>query len=446
MLGRKHAKRILEEALGYSKADETEVYITGGKNWLTRFANNYIHQNVVQKNYNITARMIKGKKVGVASTNVFHGTYLKDVILKAEEVLKNQVDDPYVSSLSPPCKCREIENAYDENTINFTPEKSASEVGKVIKKCKKHNITAAGTHSFGDVLFTYMNSRNNFLYHIETSASFTLTTIADNGGTGWNYYDGNSIDEINVESLTDTAVKKALLNKDPIKLTPGSYPVILEEAAVANLIRFLGYLGFGALSYQEGRSFMAGKIGTKIMGDNITIMDDVYRKEVSGFPFDFEGIPRKQVTLIENGIAKAVVYDMKRAAKDNTESTGHALPPPSTGGPQPLNLVLLPGKTGKEEIIKNTKKAILVSRLWYDNVVDPKKTIVTGLTRDGTFLIENGEISGAVQNMRYNNSILEALSCVSHISHKIKNIGSYGIMTACPAIKIENFNFSGISA
>ena len=446
MLGKEHAKRILKEAISYSKADETEVYISGGKSWLTRFANNYIHQNVVQKDYTITARMIKGKKVGVASTNVFHGEYLKDIILKAEEVMENQIDNPYITSVSPPSECREIDGAYDEKTINFTPGESAEEVGKVISKCKKHSLTAAGTHSFGDSILTYMNSRNNFLYHVETNASFSLTAIADYGGTGWVQHECGNIDDIDIENLTDRAVQKAILNKNPIELPPGTYPVILEEAAVSNLIRFLSFLGFGALAYQEGRSFMAGKIGEKIAGDNITIVDDTYKKEVSGLPFDFEGMPRKTVSLIEKGVAKAVVYDMKTAEKDGVTSTGHALPPPSTRGPMPLNLVMLPGSKSKEDIIKNTEKAILVTRFWYDNVVDPKKTIVTGLTRDGTFLVENGKITKAIKNMRYNNSILKALSQVSELSDTIKNVGRYGFMTACPAVKIEEFNFSGLSA
>jgi predicted Zn-dependent protease len=209
---------------------------------------------------------------------------------------------------------------------------------------------------------------------------------------------------------------------------------------------FLNSLGFGALSYQEGRSFMAGKIGAKLMGDNITIIDDFSTREVLGLPFDFEGVPRQKITLVEKGVAKNVVYDMKTAAKDGKESTGHALPPPSTRGPLPLNLVLMPGEKNLKEIIENTDRAILITRFWYDNVVDPKKTIVTGLTRDGVFLVENGRITKAVNNMRYNNSILDAFSHVSELSCNLKSAGKWGVNVACPAMKIERFNFSGPSA
>ena len=446
MLGKEKAKQILLEALSYSTADEAEVYITGGKSWLTRFANNYIHQNVVQKDYSITARLIKGKKVGIASCNVFHDKYLKDVIIRAEEVLKNQVDDPNVMPVSSPCEVPELHDAYDEKTINFTPEESAREVEKVVEKSKKHNLTSAGTLSFGDNIVTFLNSKGNFLYHTNTAADFTLTAIGEEGGTGWSDYHCGRIEDLEIDKLTDIAIEKARLNKNPIELPPGNYPVILEEGAVGNFIMFLSYLGFGALSYQEGRSFMTGKMGTKIAGDNITIIDDTYRIESMGLPFDFEGVPRQKITLVENGIAKNVVYDTKTAKREGVVSTGHALPPPNTSGPMPFNLVLMPGKFSKEEIIANTDKAILITRFWYDNVVDPKKTIVTGLSRDGTFLVENGKITRAVRNMRYNNSVLDALSNVSMISNKLKTIDKYGASLACPVLKIEKFNFTGVSA
>jgi len=177
MLGKEKAQKILSEALGYSTADEAEVFITGGKNWLTRFANNYIHQNVLQKDYSITAKLIKGKKIGIASCNIFHDEELKEVILKAEEVLKNQIDEEDIIPISPPGNFLEVKNVYDEKTINFTPEESSFTVEKVIKKCKSHNLTAAGTLSYGDNLVTYMNSRGNFAYHSSTTSAFTLTTI-----------------------------------------------------------------------------------------------------------------------------------------------------------------------------------------------------------------------------------------------------------------------------
>ncbi|HPZ08069.1 MAG TPA: TldD/PmbA family protein [Candidatus Eremiobacteraeota bacterium] len=444
MLGKERARKILEEAISYSTSEETEVHITGGKHWLTRFANNYIHQNVVQKDYSITARLIEGKKVGIASSNVFHDEYLKDAILKAQEVLRNQIDDPHIVPLSPPGEYKEIKNAYDAKTMEFTPRQSAEEVEHVIKKCKKNDLIAAGTLSLGDNVVTLMNSKGTFVYHAWTDVGFTLTTINSEGGTGYSDYYGTGIDEIDVENLTDIAIKKALLNKNQIELPPGEYPVILEEKAVASLILFLSSLGFGALSHQEGRSFM--KADSKITGENITIIDDAYKKETLGLPFDFEGVPRQKVTLIENGIATGLVYDMKTAHKGNVVSTGHALPPPSTRGPFPLNLSLLPGNISKEDIIQNTDRAILVTRFWYDNVVDPKKTIVTGLTRDGIYLVEGGKITTAVKNMRYNNSVLEALSHVSYISNKLKSIKKYGLTIACPAIKIDKFKFSGLSA
>jgi predicted Zn-dependent protease len=202
--------------------------------------------------------------------------------------------------------------------------------------------------------------------------------------------------------------------------------------------------GFGALAYQEGRSFLSGKLGKKFMGENINISDDIYHPMVRGMPFDFEGMPKKKVSLIEKGVARGVVYDRLTAKKGKTHSTGHGLPQPNSHGPLPGALILHPADSSVAEMIASTKKGLLVSEFHYTNVLDPLKLIITGMTRNGVYLIENGVITKSVKNMRFTESVLAALSNVELISRDAelqKGIFGGGGFVA-PALKINNFNFS----
>jgi predicted Zn-dependent protease len=248
------------------------------------------------------------------------------------------------------------------------------------------------------------------------------------------------------EAVGRVAVNKALRSRNPTELEPGVYAVILEEEAVGDMLFTLGFLGFGALALQEGRSFMSSRLGQKITGDNITIWDDGLDNRGLVLPFDFEGVPKQRVTLIENGIAKGVVYDSLTAGREVGKiSTGHSLPAPNTMGPIPVNLFMAPGNATKEEILASTERGIWVSRFHYTNPVHPVQTILTGMTRDGTFLIENGEITRPLKNLRFTQSILDAFSEVDMLGKNLKTIkmewGSFGCCV--PAAKIHNFQFTG---
>lgn len=444
MLEKELAYKILKEAILYSPADETEIILQGGKSALTRFANNYIHQNVIQKDYYLTVKAILGKRMGVASCNVFEGTHLKEVVDAACEMAKHSKEDPDLLPVPEPVQYNEVSNTYFKSTIDFSPQDRADSIKKVINLCESKNFKAAGSFSNGDYMVSIMNSKNLFAYHSFTNAEFNLTVNTPENGTSWVEYSSNKVEEINIEELAKQAIIRAELNKNPITLDPGKYTVILEESAVISLLQFMCYLGFAGQDFIEDRSFMSGKIGQKIVGDQITIIDDAYREEVLGVPFDFEGIPKKPVVLIENGIARSVVYDRKTAHKAGVESTGHALPPPNPHGPLPINVIMLPGDSTVEEMIATTDYGVLVTRFWYDNVVNEKQAIITGMTRDGTFLIENGKITKTLKNMRYNESILTALSNVVSIGKTTKTFGQFG-KKAVPALKINNFHFTGVS-
>ena len=212
------------------------------------------------------------------------------------------------------------------------------------------------------------------------------------------------------------------------------------------MLFFLGYMGMGALSVQEGRSFMCGKIGERVTGDKVTIWDDGLDPRGLPLPFDFEGMPKQKVMLIEKGIAKNVVYDSATAAKEpGKKSTGHSLPAPNTQGPLPINLFMEPGKSTKEEMLASTDRGIWVTRFHYTNVLHPVKTVITGMTRDGTFLIEKGKITRPLKNLRFTQSILEALSNVEMLTSTLKVVKDdwNALGTTVPAIKVRNFRFTG---
>jgi predicted Zn-dependent protease len=227
-------------------------------------------------------------------------------------------------------------------------------------------------------------------------------------------------------------------------MPPGAYVVVLEPAAVTDILEFMAWFGFGGLGFVEGRTFMAGKLGQKVLGDNITILDDAYHSLQQGLPFDFEGLPRQRLTLVENGVAKAVVHDRVTARRAQTQTTGHALPQPSAEGPYPLDLVLSSGNSSVEEMISSTERGILVTRFHYTNLVEPMDLVLTGMTRDGTFLIEKGKVAAPLKNLRFTQSVVEALREVELISREQKTTHSDwgpGSYTA-PALKIRRFNFS----
>jgi predicted Zn-dependent protease len=228
-------------------------------------------------------------------------------------------------------------------------------------------------------------------------------------------------------------------------LKAGEYTVILEDHAVATLLTYLSYLGFGALPMQEKRSFMAGQLGKKITGSNVSIWDDGLDASGLPVPFDFEGMPKRRVNLITNGVAEAVVYDTYTASREGKESTGHALPAPNTYGPLPGNLFMQSGEHSKAEMLASVDRGLWVTRFHYVNPVHPLKTVLTGMTRDGTFLIEDGAIAGGVKNLRFTQNVLEAFARVRMISLDSRLGRSFFGGIRVPSVLIDGFAFTGVT-
>ena len=447
MLGEKRIKEITDRILTLSEADQTEVVVLGTDSYLTRFANNIIHQNVSESNVEVRVRAVLGKRVGVASINSLADEALQKVVENAITVARFQPENPEFKSLPEPVPIPPAEG-FVERTASYAPEQRARGVKAICDQAAAAGLNAAGAFSTAAREIAVANSLGIFAYHPSTLATLT-TVIMGEDSSGYSFAASMNVDEIDPEALGREAVDKALRSRGPVEIEPGEYTVILEEYAVTDMLFILDYLGFSALAVQEGRSFMGGRFGEKIVGDNVTIWDDGRDPRTVVLPFDFEGVPKQRLELITSGVAKGVAYDTFTAGREEgKQSTGHALPAPNTSGPLPINLLMATGEATKEDMLRSTERGIWVTRFHYTNPVHPLKTVFTGMTRDGTFLIEHGEITRPLKNLRFTQSILEALSNVEMIGRESKlwvDDWSGLVGVRAPALKIARFNFTGVT-
>jgi PmbA protein len=442
VLGEKRLAEIAQRVLRESKAEQTEVMITSNDSYLTRFATNTIHQNVAELDATIRVRVITDQKTGVATGNDLTAAGLKKLVQTAERIASFQQKNPDFHSLPGPQPIRAV-NAYVDSTAKFTPLDRAKGVEKILAPSRANGLDAAGALSTEEQEILIANSLGVSAYHRGTAASI-MTVIMGKDCSGFASDESIDVARLDPEAVGKTAIDKAIASRNPTSIEAGEYTVILEEEAVANMLFFLAFMGISALAVQEGRSFMNGKFGERVTGEAITIWDDGFDPRGLPQPFDFEGTPKQKVMLIEKGIARNVVYDSATAAREpGKTSTGHSLPAPNTQGPLPLNLFMASGTATKEEMIASTDRGILVTRFHYTNILHPVKTVLTGMTRDGTFLIEKGKLSRPIKNLRFTQSILEAFANVEMLGSKLKIAKVYGVPACAPAAKIRNFRFTG---
>jgi predicted Zn-dependent protease len=435
-------QKIARDALKYADGSEAEVIATLAENAVTRFAENAISQNVSRHSLAITIRVLKGKRTARVSTDSSDEASLRQAFQKAYELVEFQKESPEMLPLPEPKPIRPVA-AYETFTAELQARARADAVLKAISVCKKAGMKAAGICSSGWGAVGIANTKGVLASHKDTTATFSVS-VQSGDSSGWAESSDRDFLEIDVDKLVGVALEKALMSRNAAGIEPGAYVVVLEPAAVTELLQFMGWFGFAGLSFVEDRSFMAGRLGQQVLGRNITIQDDAFHSMQRGLPFDFEGLPRQSVTLVEKGMAKAVVHDRVTAARAHTETTGHALPQPSVDGPMPLNLVLASGDSSVEEMIASTPRGILVTRFHYTNLVEPIKLVLTGMTRDGTFLIEKGKVKSPLKNLRFTQSVVDALNEVEMISRDQNTMladWGPGAYTA-PALKIRRFNFS----
>jgi PmbA protein len=441
LLGEDRLLELAAAATSIDGVDLAEALVLRSAEGLTRFAGNRIHQATASEDLEIRVRVVvDGNRVGVASSHDVSTEGARDAAVRARAIATAMPPDPDFAGMPGPAAYPPA-GLYDEATAAATPAERAALVAALVHQLPE-GVTAAGALATGETEIAIANSLGVSGSSATTAAS--LSVLADAGsGTGWAERVDPTLAGLPTELLGDRAAEKALAARDPRELEPGTYPVVLEPAATAVLIEFLAYLGFSAKAYDEGRSFLNGRLGTQVCSPLVTLYDDALAPDTIGARFDFEGVPKQRVALIDKGRAGTLLHDWRSAKRHGAAPTGHGLPQPSSEGAFPLHLGMVPGGAAREDLIAGIDRGLLVTRFHYTNVVHPMETSITGMTRDGTFLIEDGKVVGGVRNLRFTQSILGALDGVRAISRDTELIGedSFGT-TRAPALALAGFNFS----
>ncbi len=440
IIDKEKAREMLKAALSYSTSDMAEAVIEQNRLALTRFAEHRITDHIDQDETALYIRCVKDKKLGVISTGDLSPTGIKKAVADCEAMLAYMVPDEDFISLEKPSDEKVTENLVSEDTASFGPTQRAEAIARIFEVAQQGYCDSSGAFRIEQKTLAVANSLGVSRYFTGNQAQISMTLAGKENNSGWSMAYNHDASKIDTENLAFAALQKAASSKDPIALEDGKYTVILEPAAVGQLLILLSFMGFGCATLYQHRSFMAGKIGDKIAGENFTVAEDPFDPDFASPLIDYEGTPRKKVQLIENGIAKGVVYNSYYANLLNTQSTGSALAPDNSYGPYPKNMVVAAGDSSIPEMIKNTEKGVYITHFWYLNFLNPMQTMVTGTTRDGTFQIEHGEITSPIRNMRTNQSILDAFSNITALSKDRVVYPQYSILMKVPAMKIDNFN------
>ncbi|MGH9700933.1 MAG: TldD/PmbA family protein [Candidatus Acidiferrales bacterium] len=435
-------KNLAARVLKLSAADETEVEISFATDALTRFANNVIHQNVAEQTLAISVRAVIDGRTARATTNKTDEGSLRRAVEGAITLARHTPQNPGLLPLLGPQKYQKVSRFYG-STAEAAPEDRARAVTRVCKMADRARQTAAGIFSSGSVHQILANSRGLYAQHQQTRAEFSVTILEENS-SGWAKSNSPDILRLDPEALAESASLKAAQTRAPRELPPGAYTVILEPAAVLDLVGFLFY-DFAGTAVLDKRSCFTGRLGKKLFGENITIWDDVDHPLQTGAPYDGEGQPRQKILLVDRGVPTNLVYARATAKKMKTRPTGHGFSLPNDYGEAPMNLVFAGGPHSVDEMVRSTDRGILVTRLWYIREVDPYKKVLTGMTRDGTFLVEKGRVTGGIRNFRFNQGILELLANVELLGPAVRAAGEESFEMVVPPMKVRDFHFSEVT-
>lgn len=448
ILKEKEAKEILEKAIKLSTTKEIAAALYGGANALSRFANNTITQNIEENDITLSISAAFDNKEGMATTNKLDDESLKNVVEAAEANARFMPPNPEHMAVLPSQQYEKID-AYVERTAQFGPMERAQEIKNICQQGDKRELTISGTLSNGDGFVSLANSQGLFAYHCETSCGFSMTARTKDG-TGSEKADQSmmrDIAQLNIGEMATEALITAEKSQYPKTKEPGDYSVILTPSALVELLFFFFFFGFDARAADEGRSFLSdrekkgNKLGQKIVGENITIRSQASHPQLLSAPFSASfgdymggsafdaGLPIKDRTWIEEGIVKNLIYSRYWAQQKGKEPV-----------PFPSNVIMEGGKYSFADLIKNTKQGILINHFWYIRMVDANTALVTGLTRDGNFWIEDGKIQYPVKNFRFNESPLVLLNNIEMMTEPVKT--GFAML---PAIKADNFTFSSLS-
>lgn len=429
------ARRTVER----SKADQTEVRISTGDDALTRFTHGISNQNLASSNVTIAVRAIVDGRTGVAAANDLSDASIDALLARARDMASFAPRDEGVPTLPAGAPTRAPAGAFVETTAAADPAARARVCDAVIAHAERAQYWCAGYVSSASNGVTIANSSGALASYDGTNAAVNVKVTAGDS-TGFAEHYSADFGALDGDDAGARAVELARLSAKPRAIDPGVWTVILEPPAFGELFTYLaGH--FSAQSFNDGSSFFSDGLDRMHFDERVSIVDDYAHPLAPSMPFDFEGQPKSRLPLVEAGVVRDIVTDSYYAKKLDRPNTGHALPAPNAYGPQPLNLVIAPGTQSTQELIAQTKRGLLISRFWYIRTVDQKRAIVTGMTRDGTFMIENGKITGGVRNMRFNQSVVEALGAVE-FSNTQRRTGSYGYQMVVPAAKIDKFTFT----
>ena len=430
---KEEARKILEKAMSFSKADACVINLGGSESGNIRYARNTVSTAGHQSNQSLAVEASFGKKSGTATIDEFDDASLEKVVRRAEELAQLSPENPeFMEPLGPQTYDESV--SYSEATANTTPEFRADVAAKSIKPASEKEVTAAGFLDDGAGFSAMLNSNGLFAYNKSTNVDFTVTMRTNDGtGSGWVTRDYNDISKFDAEEASAIAIDKAVMSREARAIEPGRYTVILEPAAAEELLGNMGR-AFNARTADEGRSFMSKegggtKLGDKIVDERVTIWSDPLHPDVPTSTWSGDGLPRKKTMWVENGVVKNLAYDRYWASQQGVDAV-----------PYPSNMIMQGGDASLDDMIKRTKRGILVTRFWYIRSVDPQTLLFTGLTRDGTFYIENGQIKYPVKNFRFNESPIIMLNNLEELGEQVRVNGNL-----IPYMKIRDFTFTSLS-
>jgi predicted Zn-dependent protease len=439
ILSKDEAEQILKKVIGFSKADGITASLNGNDGGNIRYARNSVSTSGEDSNVSLAVNSYFGKKSGTATINEFDDASLEKCVRRAEELAQLAPENPEFMEPLPQQTYGGESKTWSEATNKIAPEYRAQVAADSIGPAEKKDITAAGFLEDSRGFSALMNSKGLFAYNKATSVNFTVTMRTNDGtGSGWAAGTNNDVSKIKPGDLSKVAIEKALMSKNAKALEPGKYTVVLESSAAADLIRLM--LNMNARQADEGRSFYAKKgggtkLGEKIVDERVNIYTDPWHDEVPASPWSGDGQARKKMDLIKNGVVANLFYDRFWASQKNVA------PVPFAG-----NAIMEGGTASIEDMIKDTKKGVLVTRFWYIRPVDPQTLLYTGLTRDGTFYIENGKIKHPIKNFRFNESPIIMLNNLETLGKQERVVTSEGSPNGyIPSMKIRDFTFSSLS-
>jgi len=446
-LNGKELKELADEVIRASQGSDTEVIIISEKTDHARFSRSQIHQYTNLEKTELFVRIRFGKKAAVGRTTNITKEGILEAVRNTEKIALSIEEDPYLPNPEEPWN-NPLEEKIDKNIIAFSQEEKAHMINDLKKAFPEQELF--GSLITGLTSIVVANSRGLSISYSFTDLHLTIN-IVDGDESYWEQISTNTLDDLNLDEIISSLEAKLLLDVKYMDISPGRYTVILSPLALEEIVSFLGYAGFSARAEEEGISFLKGKVDEKVFSEKLTIIDDPLREEGLPMPFDLEGVKKGKTTLVEKGVFRTFAYDKKTALKKNTKSTGHCVGI-FQSFPYTAHLEILPGSSKLKDIIKRTEEGIYVSRFHYVNLLDPRAFTLTGMTRDGTYLIKHGKIVGMLPNLRFTQNFVEAFNNIEDISRETRKLGavhSYEsrlpMEAILPYIKIKDFNFTGIS-